>query len=102
MGLAIHAYRGEICASPRSPAGRMRKNYKDYSDDGDHSMPKGVQPADETHETLTSRKIGGLSFEDVGRRLMEDEDPERSRREYRAWQTRVLRNMKESGEYEPL
>jgi hypothetical protein len=36
-----------------------------------------------------------------GERLMK-EDPEEFHREYRAWQTRVLKNMKKSGAFKPL
>ena len=65
-------------------------------------MPKTVQLDDETYEALKSYKVGGLTFDQVIRRLMEKEDPEEFQREYRAWQKRLLSNMKKSGDFKPI
>lgn len=65
-------------------------------------MPKTVQLDDETYEALKSYKVGGLTFADVIRRLMDEKGPEEFHREYRAWQKRVLKNMKKSGDFKPL
>lgn len=65
-------------------------------------MPKTVQLDEETYEALKSYKIGGLTFAEVIRRLMDEKDPEQFHREYRAWQKRVLANMRKSGHFERL
>lgn len=65
-------------------------------------MPKTVQLDEATYEALKSYKVGGLTFAQVIRRLMENQDPEAFHREYRAWQKRVLKNMKKSGDFKPL
>ncbi|HWH09234.1 MAG TPA: hypothetical protein VNX21_08540 [Candidatus Thermoplasmatota archaeon] len=65
-------------------------------------MPKTVQLDEATYEALKSYKVGGLTFAQVIRRLMENQDPEDFHREYRAWQKRVLKNMKKSGDFKPL
>ena len=65
-------------------------------------MSKTVQLDEATYEALKSYKVGGLTFDQVIRRLMENQDPEAFHQEYRAWQKRVLKNMKKSGEFKPL
>ena len=65
-------------------------------------MVKTVQLDEETYEALKSYKIGGLTFAEVIRRLMEEKDAETFHREYRAWQKRVLKNMRKSGDFKPL
>lgn len=65
-------------------------------------MPKTVQLKDETYEALKTYKVGGLTFDDVVRRLMRDQDPEAFHEAYRAWQERVLENMERSGDFQEL
>lgn len=63
---------------------------------------KNIQVDGETYEALKSYKVGGLTFNDVIRRLMENQDPEEFHEEYRAWQKRLLANIRKSGEFKPL
>lgn len=63
-------------------------------------MPKTVQLDEDTYEALRSYKVGGMTFDEVIRRLMAKQDVEAFHREYREWQRRVLRNMKASGDFE--
>lgn len=65
-------------------------------------MSKTIQVDDATYEALQTYKLGGMTFDDVIRRLMEHQDPEEFQQEYRAWQERVLERMRESGDFEPL
>lgn len=65
-------------------------------------MPKTVQLDEATYEALKSYKVGGLTFDQVIRRLMEKQDPGAFQREYRAWQKRLLANMRKSGDFKPL
>lgn len=65
-------------------------------------MSKTIQVDDTTYEALRTYKVGGLTFDDVIRRLMEHQDPESFQQEYRAWQERVLENVKESDDFERL
>ena len=52
------------------------ENIYDYSGCSNCSMSKTVQLDDETYEALKSYKVGGLTFDQVIRRLLEKEDPE--------------------------
>ena len=65
-------------------------------------MTKTVQLDDSTYEALKEYKIGGLTFAQVIRRLMVKQDAEAFHREYRAWQRRVVANMKTSGDFKKL
>lgn len=65
-------------------------------------MPKTVQLDDETYAALRSYKVGGLTFADVIRRLMEKQDPQAFHREYLAWQKRVVKSMRKSGDFKTL
>ncbi len=65
-------------------------------------MVKTIQVDDATYQALRSYKVGGMTFADVIRRLMEHEDPDKFHTEYRAWQNRVLQHMRRSDEYEHL
>lgn len=65
-------------------------------------MPKTIQVDETTYEALRTYKVGGLTFDDVIRRLMEKQDPASFQEEYQAWQRRVLENMKRSGDFERL
>lgn len=85
-----------------SHQGILRKSISHCSDDSGYSMSKTIQVDDDTYEALKTYKIGGLTFDDVIRRLMRDQDPEAFQEEYRLWQRRVLENMRESGDFEPL
>ena len=65
-------------------------------------VPRTIQLDDATYEALRSFKIGGMTFADVIRRLMERQDPEAFHAEYRAWQERVLERIRSSDEARPL
>lgn len=65
-------------------------------------MGKTVVLHPATYEALKTYKVGGLTFDDVIRLLMEKQDVEAFHREYRAWQRRVVANMMRSGDVEPL
>ncbi|HLF06190.1 MAG TPA: antitoxin VapB family protein [Thermoplasmata archaeon] len=65
-------------------------------------MPKTIQLQEETYEDLKAYKVGGLTFDDVVKQLMENFDVERFHKEYRAWQRRVVANMKKSGQFRKL
>lgn len=94
------------------PPGVPRRHVRDTATEAENvktaaatvtpAMPKTVQVDDATYEALKSYKVAGLTFDQVIRRLMERQDPEAFHREYRAWQKRVLANMKKSGDFEPL
>jgi predicted CopG family antitoxin len=65
-------------------------------------MPKTVQLREDTYAALKTYKVGGMTFDDVIRRLMEEKDPEAFHEEYRAWQKGVVARMRASGEFKPL
>ena len=65
-------------------------------------MARSIQVDDGTYEALKMYKVGGLTFAQVIRRLMEKQDAEAFHRDYRAWQKRVLANMRKSGGFKPL
>jgi len=65
-------------------------------------MPKTIQLKEATYEQLQGYKVGGLTFDDIIRRLMERLDAGEFQREYREWQKRVVANMRRSGDFREL
>lgn len=65
-------------------------------------MSKTIQLRDETYSDLKVYKVGGLTFDEVIRRLMEKQAAEDFHEEYRKRQRKVLANMKKSGHFKPL
>lgn len=65
-------------------------------------MPKTIQLRDETYARLRAYKVGGMTFDDVIRRLMEEKAADAFHAEYREWQTRVLRAAERSPDWDEV
>ena len=65
-------------------------------------MPKTIQLNESTYAELKGYKVGGLTFDDVILRLMEEFDVARFHREYREWQKRVVGNIKRSNSFKKV
>ncbi|MBW3582742.1 MAG: antitoxin VapB family protein [Euryarchaeota archaeon] len=65
-------------------------------------VTRTIQLKDDTYARLRMYKVGGMTFDEVVRRLMENSAVERFHEDYREWQRRVLKNMERSGEFTEL
>lgn len=63
---------------------------------------KSVPVHERTYARLSLYRVGGMSFDDVLTRLMENQSQESFHKEYVAWQRRVLANMDGSGDFETI